>query len=155
MANQEAIRKWYLALKSEEYRQTKGRLKTGNPDDGGPDQYCCWGVACDLFPDDGWSWKQGYSSQFNATIPFLSAERTCFTAIPPDEVCQWLGIDESTMLSIPHEIYDSVLSHMTYNRGLGSDVTGTLIEFNDTGVPFDLIADIIWHNYGEGDPPDA
>lgn len=51
--NKEFIREWVAALRSGEYEQGEGSLRTGN-------KYCCLGVACDLFAKKGdgkWSYR--------------------------------------------------------------------------------------------------
>lgn len=41
-------RKWLDALKSGDYKQAKGSLRTSSG-------YCCLGVACDIVDPDGWN----------------------------------------------------------------------------------------------------
>ena len=43
---------WIVALRSEEYKQTKGCLRKTN--DKGKPSYCCMGVLLDLVPDRVW-----------------------------------------------------------------------------------------------------
>ncbi len=136
MANQEAIRKWYIALKSGEYKQGKDRLRTG-------DTYCCWGVACEISGTGRWKNSKDLYS-FSGVL-----------ALPPREVYEWLGVDLNEsgtprLLAIPPDRVEETVDLLeTSNRKID------LALLNDRGGSFDLIADIIWYNYGEGDPPEV
>lgn len=69
--NKEAVHKWVKALRSGEYKQ--GREQLRNDDD----EYCCLGVACDVFKEEvNGEWKQnGENYQFhiggNHTVGFM------------------------------------------------------------------------------------
>ncbi len=66
---------WVSKLRSKEYRQGTGRLKTG-------DKFCCLGVLCDLYVK-----KTGI--EWNATSTLWST----FGALP-DEVSMWAGLGD-------------------------------------------------------------
>lgn len=75
---QEHFRRWLAALRSGDYRQTKGCLF----DDQG---YCCLGVACDVFHQDT---GQGEWELTDAFILRGESQET----YPPAEVMEYFGI---------------------------------------------------------------
>lgn len=66
---------WTTTLRSGDYQQGRGRLRTG-------DLYCCLGVLCDLYSMDQWSLVEG-------SYEFLGA-----THMLPADVVEWAGLDE-------------------------------------------------------------
>ena len=48
MTLKEPVKLWLAALRSDEYRQGEAALHR-TADDGGPDMWCCLGVACDVY----------------------------------------------------------------------------------------------------------
>jgi hypothetical protein len=80
--NPERLRKWVEALRSGEYSQTKGRLRT---DEG----YCCLGVACDVFmKEEGGTWEAAEIS-FNDHMVYVFGSAT---EMLPSSVAEWFGI---------------------------------------------------------------
>jgi hypothetical protein len=69
--NKEIMQKWVAALRSGEYKQIDGRLRSYEPDECGKYSYCCLGVLCDLhrqeFNADGsdyhYTWGEGKKHQ--------------------------------------------------------------------------------------------
>lgn len=49
------VKKWVDALRSDDYKQATGKLKSNNG-------YCCIGVACDLINKDKWIIEGSYFS---------------------------------------------------------------------------------------------
>lgn len=103
-------KKWVAALRSGEYRQGRGALRSG-------DEYCCLGVACDLYSKEtGVSWE----SEAETTFVYLGQN-----AVLPQEVKNWLGLCN-----------DSGRCPAKYQPG-------SLIHWNDGGWTFEEIADWI------------
>jgi hypothetical protein len=80
--------KWVAALRSGEYQQGRGRLKTG-------DAFCCLGVLCDCYgkehPDSQWidnSLKEG-------SFAFRAGNHHPNAYGPPFEVLEWAGLPSS------------------------------------------------------------
>ena len=110
-------KKWVAALRSGKYKQGKNCLKDST---GG---FCCLGVACELFVQEG----NGLAVQehtYSYERPVISFGGKVGSL--PLIVMRWLG------LSHPNGLFNGEAS---------------LVDFNDTGVPFKQIADII-----EGEP---
>lgn len=102
--------KWVAALRSGEYPQAKGEL-------GGPDGYCCLGVACKLYEDET-----------GVALPKTGKRYTRTTlqgAYHP--VAEWVGLR---------------CENGTYTHN-GCVLGACLAEDNDTGKTFPEIADII------------
>ena len=84
MTPEEARALWVKALRSGEYKQTRGQLRN-------EDRYCCLGVACDLYgkhvlKGNGWKpFREGILS-----YTFLGEGGTL-----PTQVVKWLGIRRS------------------------------------------------------------
>ena len=121
----ENAQKWIDALRSGEYQQSTSRLRTG-------DTYCCLGVACELHRqarDDKWD------ASYGEAFTYLEAG-----AVLPDEVIHWLGLKNSS--GIFHTPYfvenEDVAKGMDVSQGYTE-----LIEANDSGVLFSVIADMI------------
>lgn len=71
---------WVEALRSKEYPQTKGKLKT-------QDGYCCLGVLCDLYlKEHSEEWK---SSDFIEDDEILSYVIDSCDNLPPESVVEW------------------------------------------------------------------
>ena len=77
--NSEIKEKWLNALRSEEYQQTQGNLKT---DDG----YCCLGVLCDIYSQEmNVPWERDYSRSYY----YMQGEGE----VLPYRVQQWAGLE--------------------------------------------------------------
>lgn len=87
MANEENIRKWVDALRSDEFKQGKGALRIRED---GEFFHCCLGVACELYrrenPEAAGDWKQ--TGEYSTTYKILDAD-----ACLPEAVQEWLGVD--------------------------------------------------------------
>jgi hypothetical protein len=93
MINKDIATKWVAALRSGDYTQTVGSLKT---ESGG---MCCLGVLSDLYakehPEAGW---KDDSPNIRGSIPFYTdlsstskMSKDVATAMPTDAVEQWIG----------------------------------------------------------------
>lgn len=114
--------KWVAALRSGDYMQGAGRLRSV------AGEFCCLGVLCDLYhkenPGAG-SWVNHGAGEY-AWIDDL--EDAPIVSILPECVRNWAG-----MISDTGRI-----------RGMSpAPIPNTLAEMNDRGTPFNTIADII------------
>lgn len=125
--NKEVKKKWIAALRSGEYDQATGFLRTQE------DQYCCLGVLCDLYAKEGLGeWK---CDEDNEDYPYMFFPNTPNSVgaegLLPKEVMEWAGLESIDggfhIEKIPTT--DSMFS--------------TLSELNDQGDTFTTIADII------------
>lgn len=111
----EIKKKWLEALRSGEYKQTKGVLRRGNA-------YCCLGVLSDIYSKEfGVEWKAHPSDMdvFN-----IEDDK----GIPPMCIQLWAGLTTPNPLVCTDKI---------------SNGRETLSSLNDRGVSFEEIADII------------
>lgn len=76
----ERRRQWVAALESGDYEQGQLRLRRGN-------NFCCLGVACDLYNDKQWH-DTGENQLYGETL--LDAK----TWSPPDDVVEFFGLDD-------------------------------------------------------------
>lgn len=117
--NPQIKKRWTDALRSGEYKQGKGLLRTG-------DKFCCLGVLCELAvqdkvvqrvpcdKDDGRVFEYGNSADLNN-------DGFYHTGVLPDSVAEWAGVN-------PRGKYDR----------------GWLAQDNDArGLTFGQLADII------------
>ena len=111
-------RKWVEALRSGRYKQGRNRLRTEYG-------YCCLGVACEVYRREtgGGIWEEG-------TLDFHifdgTGRRVVEKVVLPDAVSKWLGLVDRA----------------------GFFEGGALTNLNDSGTPFDGIANVI-----ESEPP--
>ena len=92
MSTKEARALWVKALRSGEYKQTRGQLKNG-------DTYCCLGVACDLYgkhvlKEDAWKLPKGDSYK-HYKEGILSYSFLGQGGALPFQVVKWLGLKRS------------------------------------------------------------
>lgn len=106
---------WMNALRSGEYSQTRGFLRTS-------DGFCCLGVLCDLYSKEtGTKWGE-YQGKFTNSS-FIGEFATL-----PTEVVEWSGIGEQN----PYVCLNFSEGHYLI-----------LSAMNDSGVEFPEIADTI------------
>lgn len=122
--NRENIVKWVADLRSGQFPQTQGHLRT-------KDGFCCLGVACETAITNG--------VPVQRTFPELDDEKTYFydgeSGTLPDDVAEWLGFGTSNPEFTIH--YKDVM-------GLGYHDLVCLTELNDlAALTFDQIADVI------------
>jgi hypothetical protein len=113
--NQEIKAKWVAALRSGEYKQGHAFLN-------GPSGFCCLGVLCDLYgKETGVEWVD--REERGPEKHMLNGY-----SVPPIEVREWseLGSDLG-YTGVETPTTDSV----------------SLVDLNDSGLPFSQIADII------------
>lgn len=122
MKRAEFITKWIEALTSGEYKQTKGALEIR--EDAGS-SYCCLGVACVVA-----------TKNHVRNIDIGEHQNVLGSEQLPDTLARFLGIDSSGHFDIP----------IRY-RGKSYD---SLIDLNDEGVTFKVIARIILEQFQAG-----
>lgn len=90
----EVMEKWVTALRSGEYKQIDGRLRSFEPDGYGKYSYCCLGVLCDLHhkehDPDGEAWSEGLGQSGGRTTTYDYHPDTL-----PWSVREWAGISRS------------------------------------------------------------
>ena len=116
--NKEIKEKWVAALRSGEYEQGKGMLKT---EDG---KYCCLGVLCDLY-----SKEKESNEKFELSEDVYSFIGT--SGVLPREVREWAGIDTPNPIVASGDRYESLA---TFNDGIKGSIDS---------ISFKEIADLI------------
>jgi hypothetical protein len=115
----ENANKWVQALRSGKYKQTQGALTRVNKD--GTAIHCCLGVACDLYLAEHPQFPVKEANDYRRLYG-----KGKLAAILPAEVQDWLGMaTEAGEYRVDGYIYNSLAGR------------------NDSGVPFEEIADII------------
>ena len=132
--NKEIQTLWTAALRSGDYTQGAGVLKTTNGD------YCCLGVLCDLAVQAGVIPPVEEIAESSGRV--LGYKYGTETAVLPDAVQEWAGIDSEGIYELDNEEmaerYPSVVERKDYNRKT------SLINANDSyDKNFSQIADLI------------
>lgn len=113
MDKEETRLQWMAALLSGDYKQETGSLQTKRG-------FCCLGVGCDLYAslEGEGEWKD-VQGERGAKRFRLNDQTFGVTGYPPQDVCDWLGIDN-------RQVHD-------------------LASKNDKGASFDEIAGLIYN----------
>lgn len=141
-AQVEARHEWIAALRSGDYKQTTGKLKSKEDDDG-EHGYCCLGVACDKAPMGEW-FTADDSGPVNYRAPQLDASvyGPVGTALP-----EVTGATEEQAAVLPLAVaqhYGMNSQSPTLQVLIGSTGTQGLTTANDGGqATFDQIADAL------------
>lgn len=110
--------RWVAALRSGEYKQATKIMRNG-------DSFCCLGVLCDLHSKETgteWELEENWIERFDVYPKLQYMGQWNFL---PEEVIQWAGLDKR-------------------NPFIRIKTTATI--FNDAGVIFEKIADMIEEN---------
>ena len=84
--NPEVKKKWVAALRSGDYKQGQGRLKSSE------NEYCCLGVLCDIYKNEvGGKWQEEFSR--STFIDIDGAKSQC---VPSPAIRNWAGIDTAS-----------------------------------------------------------
>jgi hypothetical protein len=111
--NQEVKAKWLAALRSGEYKQSRGLLRNF------VDRYCCLGVLCDLHAKaTGGHWKFGRYHESLTSLPY--------------DVAKWAELPLPTEGWVTCDVNVGAVGQ-----------TRSLMAMNDTGSTFTEIADKI------------
>jgi hypothetical protein len=126
--NKEIATKWVAALRSGDYKQTQGVLRSA--DNG----YCCLGVLCDLYNKETgngeWASETIKTSVHGAAYPFLANPETEPAAeFPTPEVLNWAGLECKPYKGVS-DLFDTPFA---------TDLAGE----NDDGSDFERIATLI------------
>lgn len=119
--NPDVKTRWVAALRSDRYAQGRGKLARLDPD-GGPPSYCCLGVLCEVAVQAGVVVRvldTGDVRSFDGAVNYL-----------PEAVRAW------AQLPAVNPVVRDV-------AGDGNDVVTALSAFNDRGVSFARIAQLI------------
>lgn len=119
---------WLNRLRSGEYAQGRGSLRTeGDPESGEPDRYCCLGILCEVAADAG---------IVKRTLAGYQASRSeeALTVLP-GRVALWAGLKSAN----PTIAGDKQLTLAEHNDGLHGDTDG----WHRAPKTFAEIADLI------------
>lgn len=94
----EVMEKWVAALRSDEYQQIDGRLRSFEPESNGQYSYCCLGVLCDLHrkehnpdgSDPTYTWGLGIGRSAKPTTAYGGHVDDL-----PAPVREWAGIRDA------------------------------------------------------------
>lgn len=133
--NRENIQTWVDALRSGEYSQTTGTLRSSGYYDpkSGP-AYCCLGVACDVSGLGEWSTEMDHDGEYLSNGGFL-----------PSLVVNHFGLDEIDGWDppVPLEVARRFAPEATKRATESWCGVISLSTLNDNGATFLQIADII------------
>ena len=120
-------RKWVEALRSGEYEQGQGALPQER---NGTFEYSCLGVACEISGLGEFVPRSNpQSNAFNFVVDGDQSQHV----VMPDMVQYWLGL--------PDDVQDWL--GLSDRHGWYDNHTGSLVNSNDFGASFNVIADII------------
>lgn len=111
--NPEVKAKWVAALRSGEYQQGTGALKSD-------DKYCCLGVLCDIFAKE--TGKDWTALKDSPVMEFDGA-----TGLPPNAVSEWAGLQTMNPIVLEGTIA-TTLSNMNDGLGASFQTIARLIE---------------------------
>lgn len=124
------VESWIEALESGKHQQAKGHLRRG-------DAFCCLGVACQVSGAGEWVVDDGDADDYG----YRTEAGTRNYNFLPSVLQLDLGVTTTNGLfefgSLPGELRDEI------NAICGEYNIGSLVDLNDAGVPFPLIAKVI------------
>lgn len=130
--NPQVKEKWLNALRSGEYEQATGKLKT-------PQGFCCLGVLTDLYvkeKNQDWILRSSDPEDI-VDEDYYTFEQT--DDFLPHSVMKWAGLDSNCPeVMIENEDYNE-----EYDDGECEYIPQKLSDLNDDGMTFDKIADLI------------
>jgi|SRR6185312_9407178 len=118
---------WCKALRSGEYVQAQGHMRT-DPDQNGKVGYCCLGVLTDLYL------KAGNPETYKVPLLPGSDLSVWNNGVLTEPVCEWAGLANSNPLLSKDE-----------------EIVTTAVGANDGGSSFKQIADLIDDGEGKTD----
>jgi len=126
--------RWVAALKSGTYQQGRGYLKQS---DGYNSAFCCLGVLCDLYLQDGLDTSLWCLSEADYTDgqEVFDTPGECTETHLPRVVREWSGIRTDNA------------EFSMFDEELGGTITECLVDMNDTGAGFEQIAEAIEKNW--------
>jgi len=128
--NPEIKQKWVNSLRSGEYSQGEGKLRSNYG-------YCCLGVLCDLYAQEQnqeWEFKEQYSEEINSRFDcwYFDGE----SAFLPKSVMEWAGLSVNT----PNMKVFATDDDLEEEEYFYFDEISNL---NDSGTTFMQLADLI------------
>lgn len=121
---------WLTALRSGDYKQTKGALRDNTG-------YCCLGVLTDLWVKG--SSVEWYPKPFGTTFSIAIPGFNAFSSVAPERVMSWSDLTNPIGMTL--------LATVTYHEATEDETVEnfyvTLSDLNDNGLTFTQIADII------------
>ena len=137
--NKEIMQKWVAALRSGEYKQIDGRLRSYEPDECGKYSYCCLGVLCELHRLEQGAGEWGTSP--HGHNGHLTAITTAYDGKPntlPLSVQKWAGLIMSSPV-VYYKLDEDSLDDLPAERR-----EHELTDLNDDAMLyFTQIADVI------------
>lgn len=125
--------KWVDALRSGEYQQATGKLKS-------QEGFCCLGVLCDLYAkeheDAGWEYRGTDEPSDPTDYWYFDDQSECL----PESVAQWAGI-EGLKYTVHVKVLDEDCCYDEDEEDVYCEVD--VIDLNDEGSSFKRIADLI------------
>lgn len=91
--HEQRVKLWTDALEHGGYSQGTGWLK--QQEVGGGEKFCCLGVACMVYRDQGLVLRMEPGSRYNGTTPFRFGEDNSTGALP-GAVRRWFGLQEES-----------------------------------------------------------
>ena len=127
--------KWVAALRSDDYRQGRGVLKSSGPERDERPAFCCLGVLCDLYAAehrDEPAWRgddtiMGEDCHLPTAVMLWSGISTENGLL----ACGKVAVDNCDHEECPHSWHDN------------------LADMNDEGCTFEQIADVISNHVGD------
>jgi hypothetical protein len=146
--NEPIMKRWVTALRSGDYQQSRGALRSTTADDKElGNNFCCLGVLCDLYAKEhpNAAWVRGGDDDstcwFDANTGPASADEEAL----PEAVRQWADMNDGLGRSKTEETV-AKLQALLPDHKKKSWMT-SLADINDDGVPFPQIADFIERNW--------
>lgn len=114
------VKLWLKALRSGEYKQVKGRLRT-------EEGYCCLGVACDVYAKQHKTLK--WRRDEEGDIEFSGASTQL-----PDNVRKWLGLKDSEGEFNLKDGHEETLTNLNDDEEKSFEEIADIIESNPDGL---------------------
>lgn len=124
--NAEVKAKWLAALRSGEYKQTEGELKTETQEFCG---FCCLGVLSDIHSKETGEGEWIVHEEYDL-LEYKDSQGFSENGVPPPGVLNWAGLCENNPT-----IFET---HANEDK-----IKSTVAELNDNGKTFKEIADLI------------
>ena len=133
--NSELKNEWITALRSGNYTQAVGSLKTVEQ---GKVSHCCLGVLCEIALA-----KNIIESSVRGVDTHYYGDEFEF-AVLPHVVRDWAGIDQvNPIIILTPELKEKIAERSSTIRNMNDIPIFSLAEFNDAGFTFNEIADLI------------
>lgn len=138
----EARKKWIEALRSGKYEQGKDRLRVGN-------RFCCLGVAVDLFDSKKWYHSDLCYTGYIEALALPEIVRKAYGLTDHLGSFEFNSLPKTIQEKIEKTGREALAKRLAALPGNKYDLYAqrpnldSLVNMNDDGVPFDIIADVI------------